>query len=445
MAAARDEALSEAEHQRRVMQLLSDALELEGVDRRHFLDRTCAGDPALRQELESLLDEEPALDDGFLEVPAAAGLAAVRRAAVRRTGESGTLPHGSPVPLPVERLGPYRVVRTLGRGGMGTVFLGEQQEPVRRRVALKVIDAIHGRTGRQRFAAECQALARLGHPNVASLYEVGTTEEGYPFVAMELVDGTVITTWCDERTLGLGQRLELFLGACAGVRHAHEKGVLHRDIKPSNVLVTEVDGRPAAKLIDFGIARAHGDGPSLIDTSTAITLEHQIIGSPAYMSPEALPFSDRDVDTRSDVYSLGLLLYELLAGVLPFELEDQSLADLIRRLEAADEMPAPSVRFRGLDDDDRRQIAERRGLSEKALERRIRGDLDAIAARAIARDPERRYDSAADLAADLERHLHSEPVAARPPTAGYLLGCFLRRFLRGAAVALLGRRPRNAR
>ncbi len=412
--------MSEAHRERLVVQILDEALELADDAREAFLDRACGADGELRQELEALLAEEIREDDSFLAVPA-----------VFAGGElpAKTLTQARPSALPSaeslrpERLGPYRVVGELGRGGMGRVYLGEQEEPIHRRVALKVIDAIHDDHRTRRFTAECQALAHLTHPNIASLYEVGTTEDDQPFVAMELVEGSAITDWCDRHQVPLRQRIELFFGVCAGVRHAHEKGILHRDINPSNVLVTEVDGKPTAKVIDFGIARAL-DEPLLADTPQ-LTREHQIIGSPAFMSPE-MAFGGRDVDTRSDVYALGIVLYELLAGVLPFDLREQSLAALLGSL-AKGTLPAPSRRFAELQPEQREEIAGSRKLSEVKLRQRLSGDLDAIVSRAIAYEREQRYSSPADLAADLERHLAIQPVTARPSAFSYVLGRYLRR------------------
>ncbi len=417
---------SEVERERRIVELLGRAVELEGAARRRFLDGACLGDPELRAELAAMLEEEPASGDAFLEAPAVAGLADGET----RDFDADTPPR-STVP---DRIGPYRILGTLGQGGMGTVYLGEQEEPVCRRAALKMLKAIHDPRKLQRFAAECQALARLHHPNVASLYEVGTTDREHPYVAMEPVDGTAITLWCDQRQLPLKQRIELFFGVCAGVRHAHEKGILHRDLKPANVLVTEVDGRPAAKVIDFGIARALGE--PLHSGDRPMTLEHQIVGSPAYMCPE-IAGGERNPDTRSDVYALGLLLYELLVGVRPFETPKVNLGVLLRRL-LTEEPPAPSARYAALDAERRQRIAAARSLAgPRRLWRRIRGDLDAIVAKALARDPEQRYSSPADLAADLERHLDLHPVSVRSPSARYRTARFIRRHLPMVAAALL--------
>ena len=431
---ANDRAASDVERQRRIVDLLSRAVELDGDARRRFLDRTCAGDRALRAEIESMLVETSANAGEFLEVPAVAGLAEQRRG----RAESGrprddaskelSTTTASPATAPVaarRRYGPYRVLTTLGQGGMGTVYLAEQRKPVRRRVALKVLDAVHDRRRLKRFAAEGQALARLNHPNIASLYEVGATGDGHPFVVMEPVEGVAITEWCDQRRLSLEERIELFLGACAGVRHAHEKGVLHRDLKPANVLVTEVDGRATAKVIDFGIARALGE-PLLSDSSSeSMTQENQLVGSPVFMCPEAAR-GERDLDTRSDVYGLGLVLYQLLTGVMPFDSQDMTLVTLLKRI-ARGGLPTPSARLAELGTERRRQLARRRGTGERGLSRRLRGDLDAITAKAVARDPEDRYGSPSELAADLRRHLEIEPVEARPATSLYVLGRFLHR------------------
>ena len=427
-----DSTSSEIERERQIVELLSRALELKGRDRRRFLDGACAGDPDLRLELDALLAEETTDGDDFLEAPAVAGLESVTGLAEEESTQK--IDTSAVVQSPVPKwVGPYRIVGTLGQGGMGTVYLGEQEEPVRRRAALKILDAIHDQRRLKRFAAECQALARLHHPNVASLYEVGTTDQKHPYVAMEPVDGTAVTEWCDERRLPLEQRIELFFGVCAGVRHAHEKGILHRDLKPSNVLVTEVDGRPTAKVIDFGIARALGE--PLHSGSKPMTLENQIVGSPAYMCPEVAA-GERDVDTRSDVYTLGLLLYELLVGAQPFDIQ-VDLVTLLRRV-AKEERPALSARYAELDEDSRHRIANERSLTgPKQMARRLRGDLDAIMAKALALDPEDRYSSPADLALDLKRHLEMRPVLVRASSAPYRTWSFVRRHRMMVASGLL--------
>ncbi len=414
--------MSDTVDQNKILHLLAQAMDLAPAARPPFLDRECRGDPALRQELDELLAEEEDLADDFLQSPAP--LAAEG---------NKTRPESQDTELP-KQLGRFKVLRTLGKGGMGTVYLAQQQEPVRRRVAVKVLDSMHDPRRQKRFAAEGQALARLSHPNVASFFELGATETGHPFVAMELVEGSTITAYVNQHRLELRRRLYLFLGVCAGVRHAHEKRILHRDLKPSNILVTEVDGRPTAKVIDFGIARTLDD--SVLD-DTRMTLDHHLVGSPAYMSPEAASFGRKDLDTRSDVYSLGLVLFEILVGVQPFDNDQESFSSLLRRV-AEEQVPAASARFASLHPEIQRDLAARRGLGAETLAKRLSGDLDAILAKATALDREERYSSPADLAADLGRYLRNEPIEARPPTPAYLLQRFLRRrFGTVLAVSLL--------
>lgn len=399
-----------------VTEIVGRALELDGSERSEYVVEACGEDRWLRSEVESLLAQEEAVDEGFLGTPPI----------FDRIDE----PEASEPPPP-ERLGTYQVIDFLGEGGMGRVYVGEQSEPIQRRVAVKVIDAIHRRSRRRRFTAECQALARLNHPNVASLYEVGTTDDGHPFLAMELIDGAPITRWCDERRIGVTERVRLFLGVCAGVAHAHEKGILHCDIKPGNILVTEVDGWPRAKVIDFGIASAL-DEPLLTDTPVT---QASLRGTPAYMCPEAMDRgAPHDLDTRSDVHGLGLVLYELVTGVLPFQRDRDNLPRLLRRI-TEDDPPAPSARFRALSPDRQHQLAARRGLDPTALRRRLNGDLDAILLKAVARDKARRYATPGELVADLRRHLSSRPIEARPPSLGYVVGRFVKR--RAGAVAVL--------
>ena len=423
--------------QQRVTELLSDALDLPETERQEFLDRACSGRPELRREVESLLKEAAGPGD-FMDSPA---VLEVMRAGGRPTfGVTlGSLTGPAPLTgldaLPVtQELGDdYRVLSVLGAGGMGTVYLAEQTAPVRRRVAVKVINAsTYIARGRRRFKAECQALAYLSHPNIASLYEVGETPQGDPFLVMELVNGTAINEWCDTFQLSIEERIDLFLGACAGVRHAHEKGILHRDLKPSNILVTQVDGRPVAKVIDFGIA-----SPRPGTSQHEATISRIIEGSPVYMSPEAaaLDGARPDLDTRSDVYSLGLVLYELLGGVLPFDLEGHNVFSLLRRI-SEEPIPAPSQRLLDASSETADVLAQNRALTRgRSLERRLRGDLDAILLRALAHSKEERYGSPADLIRDLKRHLDHEPVEARPASSWYLLQRFVTRRL-GAVVSV---------
>jgi len=315
---------------------------------------------------------------------------------------------------------------------MGAVYEAEQSEPVARRVALKVMRApLQDREATLRFAAERQALARLQHPNIAQIFEAGTTDDGNPYFAMELVEGSSIIHFCDQSRLGIRARLELFRTVCDGVHYAHRKGILHRDLKPANILVTEIEGRPVPKIIDFGIAKAL-DTPLVNDT---LYTGDRVIGTPAYLSPEAVE-GEADPDTRSDVYSLGVLLYELLVGVRPFESKGIKFLQVARKI-VEEEPTGPSTRWTTLDLGTRGEIAERRGLDVAALSRRLRGDLDWIVLKAIAKEPNHRYDSPVELAADIERHLRCEPVLASPPSLRYRFGKFLRRHKGLAALALV--------
>ena len=328
------------------------------------------------------------------------------------------------------QIGPYQVLELLGEGGMGRVFLAEQLEPVRRRVALKILRfAAAGRLATARFEAERHAMGRLDHPNVGKILEAGTTDEGLPYFAMELIDGSPITTFCDDRSLSLEKRLELFVQVCRGTEHAHQRLLLHRDLKPSNVLVAEVDGIPVPKIIDFGIAKG------LDGSVETLTMGDSLIGTPDYMSPEALGMGG-DVDTRTDVFSLGVLLYELLTGHRPWSERSQTPVELIRS-RAESEMVRPSTRVGGLDPDTRDRTATTRSETTANLPKRLRGDLDWIALKALDKEPSRRYSTAAHLAADILRFLHDEPVLARAPSAGYLLRKLARRHRGRVAAAVV--------
>ena len=329
-------------------------------------------------------------------------------------------------PRPVQigdRVGPFEIRDLLGEGGMGQVFRAVQQQPVRREVALKIVPL--GRlkgTARVRFDAERQAMARLDHPNIGRILEAGTTDDGQPYFAMELIDGPPITAYCDRAKLTLEQRLRLFVEVCRGTHHAHLKLLLHRDLKPSNVLVAEVDGRPVPKIIDFGIAKGLGDP---LVTLAALTGDG-FVGTPAYMSPEALE-SGEEVDARSDVFALGVLLYKLLTGGLPWGAE--STRDPLQLVKSRLERDAerPVAQLSRLDAEKINHVAGCRGLDADGLAKRLRGDLDSLVMKALEPQPERRYDSAAELADDIERHLSGEPIRARPLTTGVLLGKLIRR------------------
>ncbi len=325
-----------------------------------------------------------------------------------------------------DRVGPYRLLRLLGEGGYGVVYLAEQVEPFRRQVALKLIRGAHDRRLLRRFEVERQALARMSHPHVAQVFGAGTSPDGRPYIVLEHVPGPPITRYCDDHGLGLPARLEIFAAVCDAVQHAHQKAVLHRDLKPSNILVTESAGTPHPKIIDFGIAKA-------LDHPLALTMDHGVVGTIAYMSPEAIE-QGGDLDTRSDVYSLGVVLYELLAGGSPFrQVSDRALMSRI----LAGDVERPSAFFMARDPQVRATLAARRQLDPKALRRALRDDLDAIVLKAMALERADRYASAAELAADVRRRLADEPVLAMPPGVLYQAGKFARRHRATVAAALL--------
>jgi serine/threonine protein kinase len=324
-------------------------------------------------------------------------------------------------------IGPYKLLEQIGEGGFGVVFMAEQEKPLRRKVALKVLKP--GMDTRQvvaRFEAERQALALMDHSNIAKVFDAGTTASGRPYFVMELVRGVPITEFCDQRRLTPRQRLELFVLVCQAVQHAHQKGIIHRDLKPSNILVTLHDTVPVPKVIDFGIAKATGQ--KLIER-TLFTQFAQIVGTPLYMSPEQAEMSGLDVDTRSDVYALGVLLYELLTGTTPFEsatLKKVGL-DEMRRIIREEEPPTPSQRLSTLEAKACSTISERRGVEERRLRQLLQGELDWIVMKALEKDRNRRYESASALAADVQRYLNDEAVEACPPSAGYRLRKYWRR------------------
>ncbi len=332
-------------------------------------------------------------------------------------------------------IGPYRLLQKLGEGGMGEVWEAEQTEPVWRRVAVKIIKlGMDTREVVTRFEAERQALAMMDHPSIARVFDAGATESGRPYFAMELVSGVPITDYCDRHRLGTRDRLKLFMQVCEGVQHAHQKGIIHRDLKPSNVMVTLQDGRPVPKIIDFGVAKATAH--QLTD-KTLFTQLGVLIGTPEYMSPEQAELTGLDIDTRSDIYSLGMMLYQLLAGLLPFdpqELRRAALAEIQRRIRE-EEPPKPSTRLARLDPETATRLAASRGGEAKALVRRLEGDLDWIVMKALDKDRTRRYETASAFAMDVARHLADEPVRARPPSAAYRARKFVRRHTVGVAAA----------
>ena len=325
------------------------------------------------------------------------------------------------------RTGRYRLLRQLGEGGCGVVYLAEQEEPVRRRVAFKVIKlGMDTKNVIARFDAERQALAMMDHPNIAKVLDGGATESGRPYFVLELVQGVKITEYCDKKELTGSQRLKLFIQVCQAIQHAHQKGVIHRDIKPSNVLVTTHDGTPVPKVIDFGIAKAI-EGRLMDDTD--FTADGQVVGTPAYMSPEQAEMSGLDVDTRSDIYSLGVMLYELLTGRTPFDQKElvQSGLDEMRRTLREKEPQRPSTMLTSLTNTDLAVTAKHRRLEPPKLIKSLKGDLDWIVMKALEKERQRRYETANALAMDVRRYLNNEPVNARPPSQFYRLQKLIQR------------------
>jgi serine/threonine protein kinase/WD40 repeat protein len=384
------------------------ALTKSESDRAAFLDGVCAGDPVLRLRLENLLA-------AHYKPEAMSGLSAEPERATIKLGLSGNPPDEALG----QTVGRYKLLERVGEGGCGVVYVAEQTEPVRRRVALKVIKlGMDTKAVVARFEAERQALAMMDHPNIAKVLDAGTTETGRPYFIIELVRGIKITDYCDQNNLRTGERLDLFIQVCQAIQHAHQKGIIHRDIKPSNILVTLHDGVPVPKVIDFGIAKAT---EGRLTDSTVYTQLHQFIGTPAYMSPEQAEMSGLDIDTRSDIYSLGVLLYELLTGRTPFdanELVSQGI-DVMRKIIREQEPVRPSTRFATLKGDELTTTARRRSAEVPRLIHLLRGDLDWIVMKCLEKDRTRRYETANGLVADLKRHLTNQPVVARPPSAAY--------------------------
>jgi hypothetical protein len=414
--------------------LFSAALDIaDPASRGAFLDRACEGNGELRARLDELLAAHTTADQYFRGSSAvlAPPEADISFSPAFEASEDKSLSG---------RVGPYKLLQQLGEGGCGSVFMAEQERPVRRRVALKIIKlGMDTKSVIARFEAERQALALMDHPNIARVLDAGATETGRPFFVMELVRGLKITDFCDQCGMDTRGRLKLFIQVCQAIQHAHQKGIIHRDIKPSNILVTMLDGAPTPKVIDFGIAKAT---EGRLTDNTIFTAYEQFIGTPAYMSPEQAEMSAVEVDTRSDIYSLGVLLYELLTGRPPFETKGllQGGVEGMRRTLRDQEPPRPSVMVTTMQGAALQQTAQARHAEPLKLISLLHGDLDWIVMKALEKDRKRRYETANGLAMDVQRFLDNEPVIARPPRRLYRLQKLVRRnrvvFAAGLVVAV---------
>jgi eukaryotic-like serine/threonine-protein kinase len=403
------------DHGEHVAALFEAAVSLDPGLRSAFLDRACGDKGSLRQEVEELLHADAAAGS-FLKHPVF------------------DLPTADDSHASQATIGPYTLLELIGQGGMGEVWLAEQRQPVRRRVAIKLIKVgMDTKEVVARFESERQALALMDHPAIAKVFDAGSTPEGRPYFVMEYVPGLPITGYCDKHKLTIRQRLELFIRVCDGVQHAHQKAIIHRDLKPSNILVCEVDGKPMPRIIDFGVAKAISQ---TLTTATVYTQIGTLIGTLGYMSPEQADSGGENIDTRTDVYSLGAVLFELLAGTLPLDLDELPYDEVLRRLREQD-VPRPSTRLSALGDKSS-IAAKNRGADLSSLSRLLNGDPDAIALKALEKDRARRYASASGLAADIERYLRNEPVTAHPPSTTYRARKYIRRHRLGVAMATAG-------
>ena len=424
--------------------LFDAARMLDPAAREAFLDRACAGRPEMRARLGELLSVDAGAERFFNDAASttffrsvANGLGADSSGAISSAVDAAVT---KLLEAPGTRIGRYKLLQLIGEGGGGAVYMAEQEQPVRRRVALKIIKlGMDTKRVIARFEAERQALAMMDHPNIARVLDAGATETGRPFFVMELVRGVKITEYCDRNNLDTAQRLELFMQICHAIQHAHQKGIIHRDIKPSNILVTMHDGVPVPKVIDFGIAKATD---TRLTDMTLFTAYDQLVGTPAYMSPEQAEMSGLDIDTRTDIYSLGVLLYELLTGRTPFDGKQlmQSGIEGMRRTLREREPHRPSTILTTLQNDELKATATHRHSEPPKLISLLRGDLDWIVMKALEKDRTRRYETANGLAMDIRRYLNNEAVMARPPSRAYRFQKLMRRnkavFASGAAVAL---------
>ncbi|HEY3760474.1 MAG TPA: protein kinase [Verrucomicrobiae bacterium] len=401
------------------------ASQLPPAQRTDYLKKECGEDEALRRRVEALLAAAEKAGE-FLKEPAAPARPTIVL----------SIPFTE---KPGDKIGHYKLLQQIGEGGCGVVYMAEQVEPVERRVALKVIKlGMDTKSVIARFEAERQALAMMDHPNIAKVLDAGSTENGRPYFVMELVRGIKITDYCDQNKLSTADRLNLFTQVCNAIQHAHQKGIIHRDIKPSNILVTLHDGKPVPKVIDFGIAKAT---QGRLTDQTLFTAFEQFIGTPAYMSPEQAEMSGLDIDTRSDIYALGVLLYELLTGRTPFDPKEllQNGLDELRRTIREIEPARPSTRLQTMLGADLTAVAQRRQADAPRLIHLLRGDLDWIVMKSLEKDRTRRYETANAMAMDIQRYLTNEPITARPPGTLYRFQKLVRRnraFFAAAGVGM---------